>query len=391
VTVETATRWADIDLEAIRHNVRQVARLVSPKSAVMAVVKANGYGHGAVSSARAALEGGATWLGVASVEEGLELRAAGTRAPILLLGYTPPSALGEAVAAGLSLNVFEGGTLDALRKMPLPAPARLQLKVDTGMNRLGVAPDEAVALARRIRQGPNWQLEAVWTHFASADSDPAFTNAQLAQFVRVRDQIKKDTGLRFLSHAANSAGLLHYPDARLDLVRAGLVVYGLSPEPSWTDIPGLRPALSWRTIVTNVHTVPEGAGVGYGQTWTAPAPRQVATLAVGYGDGLHRRHSNRGHVLLRGKRAPIVGTVSMDQTTVDVTEIPGVTIGDVATLIGRDGGSELSASAVAAAVDTIAWEVLCAISARVVRRYTDKSPRGAEELRKRASADPKTT
>ncbi len=378
MTVDAATRWAEIDLEAIRHNVRQVARLVSPRTAVMAVVKANGYGHGAVPSARAALESGATWLGVASVEEGLELRAAGIRAPILHLGYTPPSALGEAVAAGLSLNVFEGGTLEALRKLPLPAPARLQLKVDTGMQRLGAAPEDAAALARRIRQGPNLQLEAVWTHFASADSDPEFTKEQLARFLRVRDQIQSDTGMRFLSHAANSAGLLHYPEARLDLVRAGLVVYGLSPDPGWTDLPPLRPALAWRTIVTNVHVVPEGTAVGYGQTWTAPAPRRVATLAIGYGDGLHRRQSNRGHVLLRGKLAPLVGTVSMDQTTVDVTEIPGVTIGEVATLIGRDGGAELSASAVAAAVDTISWEVLCAISARVVRRYTQESPRGAK-------------
>jgi alanine racemase len=378
VTLDTATRWADVDLEAIRHNVRQVARLVSPRTAIMAVVKANGYGHGAVPSARAALEAGGTWLGVASVEEGLELRAAGIRAPILLLGYTPPTALGEAVAAGLSLNVFEGGTLDALQKLPLPAPARLQLKIDTGMSRLGAAPEDALALARRIRGSPNLQLEAVWTHFASADSDPEFTKAQLGRFLRVRDQIQGDTGLRFLSHAANSAGLLHYPEARLDLVRAGLVVYGVSPEPTWTDLPALRPALTWRTIVTNVHTVSEGAGVGYGQTWTAPAARRVATLAVGYADGLHRRQSNRGHVLLRGKRAPIVGTVSMDQTTVDVTEIPGVTIGEVATLIGRDGASELSASAVAAAVDTISWEVLCAISARVVRRYTGQSPRGAK-------------
>jgi alanine racemase len=391
VTVDAATRWAEVDLEAIRHNVRQVAHLVSPNTAVMAVVKANGYGHGAVPSARAALEGGATWLGVASVEEGLELRDGGIRAPILQLGYTPPSALGEAVAAGLSLNVFEGGTVDALQKLPLPAPVRLQLKVDTGMHRLGAAPEDAVALASRIRESPNLQLEAVWTHFASADSDPEFTKAQLARFLRVRDQIQNATGLRFLSHAANSAGLLHYPEARLDLVRAGLVVYGLRPDPGWKDLPSLRPALAWRTIVTNVQTVPEAAGVGYGQTWTAPGPRRVATLAVGYGDGLQRHQSNRGHVLLRGKRAPIVGTVSMDQTTVDVTEIPGVTIGDVATLIGRDGASELTASAVAAAVDTISWEVLCAISARVVRRYTSESPRGAQELRKRASADPKTT
>jgi alanine racemase len=376
VTVDT--RWAEVDLEAIRDNVRQVARLVSSRTAVMAVVKANGYGHGAVPTAQAALDGGATWLGVASVQEGLELRAAGIEAPILHLGYTPVDALGEAVAAGLSLAVFEQGTLDALVQLPLPARARLHLKVDTGMHRLGASPEEALKIANRIGRHPNLELEAVWTHFAAADSDPALTRDQLTRFLRARDRIRTQTGLTFLSHAANSAGILRLPEARLDLVRAGLVVYGLSPNPDWRDLPGLRPALSWRTIVTHVQTVPDGEAVGYGQTWRASGPRRVATLAVGYGDGLHRRQSNRGQVLVRGRPAPIVGTVSMDQTMVDVTDIPGVAIGDVATLIGRDGGAELTASAVAAAVDTISWEVLCAISARVVRRYTDESPRGAK-------------
>lgn len=378
MTVDAATRWAEIDLGAIRNNVRQVAQLVSPKTAVMAVVKANGYGHGAVPAALAAMEGGASWLAVASVQEGLELRAAKIEAPILLLGYTPRPALGEAVAAGLSLTVFEGGTVDALRQLPLPAPAQLQLKVDTGMHRLGAAPEEAVKLAERIRQGPNLQLQAVWTHFASAESDPAFTSEQLRRFLQVRDQIRHRTGLDFLSHAANSAALLRHPDARLDLVRAGLVIYGVRPDPGWNDLPALRPALSWRTIVTNVQTVPAGAAVGYGQTWRASEPRRVATLAIGYADGLNRRQSNRGRVLVRGRPAPIVGIVSMDQTAVDVTDIPGVAIGDVATLIGRDGGAALSATAVAEVVDTISYEVLSVISARVARRYNSDSPRGAK-------------
>lgn len=379
------TRWAEVDLDAIRDNVRLVARLVTARTAVMAVVKADGYGHGALPAAQAALEGGATWLAVASVQEGLELRSARIEAPILHLGYTPIDALGEAVAAGLSLTVFEQGTLDALADLPLPAQARLHLKIDTGMHRLGASPEDALELATRIGRHPNMQLEAVWTHFASADSDLELTRQQLARFLRARDQIRSQTGLQFLSHAANSAGLLRLPEARLDLVRAGLVIYGLSPNPGWRDLPALRPALSWRTIVTNIQTVPDGAAIGYGQTWRAAGPRRVATLAVGYGDGLPRRQSNRGQVLLRGRPAPIVGAVSMDQTMVDVTDIPGVAIGDVVTLVGRDGGAELTASAVAAAVDTIPWEVLCAISARVVRRYTGKAlgERRAEKARKR--------
>jgi alanine racemase len=379
VTDNAATKWAEIDVAAIRDNTRAVVRLVvGTGTAVMAVVKGNGYGHGAVEAARAALAGGATWLAVSSVPEGLELREAKIEAPILQLGYTPPQALAEAVAAGLSLTAYEMGTVRALRELPLPARARLHLKVDTGMHRLGATSEGALALAQAIRAAPNVELEGVFTHFAAAADDPAFTREQLARFLSVRDRIWRDTGLRFLSHAANSAGLLRVRESRLDLVRAGLLIYGVSPDPAWTGEPPLRPALSWRTLVTNVVTVPDGETVGYGRTWTASGPRRVATLAVGYGDGLQRRQSNRGHVLLRGKSAPIVGTVSMDQTTVDVTEIPGVTIGDVVTLIGRDGGVELSAAEVAAAVDTISWEVLSAISARVVRRYTEHSPRGAK-------------
>jgi alanine racemase len=386
VTADGATKWAEIDLAAISDNTRAIVRLVAgTNTAVMAVVKANGYGHGAMEAARAALAGGATWLAVSSVPEGLQLREAKIEAPILQLGYTQPHALAEAVAAGLSLTVYELGTVRALRELPLPARARLHLKVDTGMHRLGATAEEALALAQAIRGAPNLELEGVFTHFASAVDDPAFTREQLTRFLSARDRIWRDTGLRFLSHAANSAGLLRVRESRLDMVRAGLVIYGVSPDPAWTGEPALRPALSWRTLVTNVVTVPAGETVGYGRTWTASGPRRVATLAVGYGDGLQRRQSNRGHVLLRGKRAPIVGAVSMDQTAVDVTEIPGVTIGDVATLIGRDGGSELSASAVAAAVDTISWEVLSAISARVVRRYTGETlgERKAEKARKR--------
>jgi len=367
------SKWAEIDLSAIGDNTRAIVRLMAGTgTAVMAVVKANGYGHGAVEASRAALTGGATWLAVSSVAEGLQLREAKIEAPILQLGYTPPRALAEAVAAGLSLTVYEMGTVRALRELPLPAPARLHLKVDTGMHRLGASAEDALALAQAIREAPNLELEGVFTHFASAADDPTFTREQLGRFLTVRDRIQRDTGLRFLSHAANSAGLLRVRESRLDLVRAGLLIYGISPDPGWVGEPAWRPALSWRTLVTNVLTVPAGETVGYGRTWTASGPRRVATLAVGYADGVQRRQANRGRVLIRGRLVPIVGAVSMDQTAADVTDVPGVSIGDVATLIGRDGASELTASAVAVAVDTISWEVLCAISARVVRRYVSQ-------------------
>jgi len=370
VTAAAPPRWADVDLGAIAGNTQLVKTLVGPATAVMAVVKANGYGHGAVPAARAAIKGGARWLGVSSIEEGLELRDAGLTVPILNLGYTPPPALAEAVAADLSLTIYEAQSLRLLQELSLPKPARIQVKVDTGMHRLGATPQEAMALVKAVRTSRGLQLEGLWTHFADAEGDPEFTSEQLRRFRSVREMLEREGAGELITHAANSAALLRYPESRLDLVRAGLVLYGVRAGRNGEDVPGLRPALSWRARVTNVQTVPAGESVGYGRTFRPEEPRRIATLAVGYADGLQRRHSNRGQVVVRGRAAPIVGLVSMDQTTVDVTDIPGVTIGDVASLLGSDGEAGCTAEAMAAAIDTIPYEVLCAISARVPRRYS---------------------
>jgi len=333
----------------------------------MAVVKANGYGHGAIPAARAALEGGATWLGVSSVPEGIELRQAGIRAPILNLGYTPPSELSAAVAAGLALNVYDQASL-ALLKTAVTEIA-VHVKVDSGMHRLGAPPAEAVRLASQVHADPHLRLDGFWTHFADADGDPAFTREQLRQFLDARAALVRAGVTGFISHAANSAGLLHLPEARLDLVRAGLILYGVRPVPTWTDLPALKPALSWRTLVTNVVTVPKGESVGYGRRFTASSDARVATIALGYGDGLQRAASERGRAIVRGEAVPMAGTVSMDQAALDVTNVPEVAIGDVVTLIGQDGGATLTADDLAVASGTISWEVLCAISSRVPRRY----------------------
>jgi alanine racemase len=333
----------------------------------MAVVKADGYGHGAVPTARAALQGGATWLAVSSVPEGIELRKAGIVAPILNLGYTPPSALSAAIAAKLALTVYDRDGLALLKTAA--TEINVHVKVDTGMHRLGAAPAEAVKLAAEVDADANLRLEGFWTHFADADQDPAFTREQLHVFLDARSALIRAGVTGFLSHAANSAGLLRFPEARLDLVRAGLIIYGVRPVASWADLPGLRPALRWQTIVTNVVAVPIGESVGYGRKFIAREPALVATIAVGYADGLHRRASAGGRAIVRGVAVPIAGTISMDQAAIDVRTVPHVAVGDVVTLIGEEGGAALSADDLAEASGTISYEVLCAISGRVPRRY----------------------
>jgi alanine racemase len=335
----------------------------------MAVVKANGYGHGAVPAARAALAGGATWLGVSSVQEGVELRKAGIGQPILNLGYTPQPALSAAIAAKLALTVYDGKGLELLERAG--TQISVHVKIDTGMHRLGAPASEAIALAKRVHSHPWLRLEGFWTHFADADGDIGFTRQQLDRFLTARAALTAQGISGFLSHAANSAGLLRLPEARLDLVRAGLVLYGVRPVRAWTDLPSLRNALAWRAAVTNVVDVPVGDSVGYGRRFVArQRPARVATIAVGYADGLHRRSSEGGSALVRGHRVPIAGTISMDQAALDVSGIPDVTVGDVVTLIGVDGSACQTADDLAEAAGTISYEVLCSISARVQRRYT---------------------
>ena len=334
----------------------------------MAVVKANGYGHGAVPAARAALEGGATWLGVSSVQEGVELRKAGITQPILNLGYTPPAALSAAIAAKLALTVYDRHGLSLLKMAG--TEIAVHVKVDTGMHRLGAEPAEAVRLAREVHDDPNLRLDGFWTHFADADADLAFTRRQLDAFLEARAALIRQGVTGFLSHAANSAGLLRLPESRLDLVRAGLIIYGVRPVRDWSDLAGLRPALSWRTVVTNLVSVPPGDSVGYGRRFRAErAPARIATIAVGYADGLHRLSSGRATALVRGRKVPMAGTISMDQAALDVTSLPEVAVGDLVTLIGQDGSSCQTADDLAEAAQTIAYEVLCAISGRVQRRY----------------------
>ena len=338
----------------------------------MVVLKADAYGHGAVQVAHTALRNGATSLGVACVPEGRTLRRAGIRAPILVLGYTPGWQGREAIGLGLTLAVFDLETARDLGRaaLALDTTVAIHVKVDTGMHRLGVHSPVAAAFVEAVRGIAGLETIGIFTHLADAD-DPssdgvARTDRQLSEFRMVIDALGATGSTPAVVHAANSAGLLCREDARFDLVRPGIAVYGLPPGPD-VPIPGLRPALSWKSQVAQVHSLDAGASVGYGHTWTATRPSRVATIPVGYADGLRRAPATWRYVLVRGRRAPVVGRVSMDQMSVDVTDVPGVRRGDEVVLIGRQAGEELPATLVAEWLGTSCYEVVAEILARVPR------------------------
>jgi alanine racemase len=365
--------WAEIDLDAVRTNVRTLAAVASP-AALMAVVKADGYGHGAVPAARAALDAGAQWLGVALVEEGAELRAAGIDAPVLVLSEPPPPAAPAVVALGLTPVAYTRPGIDALAKAVAESgadPLPVHLKVDTGMHRVGCDAGDACALAESIATRDELRLEGVLTHFAVADEpDNPYTPQQLDRFDSVLDDLRR-AGLAFdLVHAANSAALLEFADrARFDLVRCGIAVYGVPPAPGLAGRVPLRPAMAVKARVSHVKRLPTGARLSYGLRYTMPREGTVATVPVGYADGVPRALSaTGGEVLVRGRRHPIAGTVTMDQLMVDVGDA-AVEVGDEVVLLGRDGDAEITAEEWADRLGTIGYEIVCGIGRRVPRTY----------------------
>ena len=326
---------------------------------LFAVVKANGYGHGAVPAAHAALEGGATKLAVATLEEAEQIRGLIDPEQILVMGGLLPTQAKMAAASGCSISVSSRELAEALDGSEPPLP--VHLKIDTGMGRFGCAPEDAPALARFIDESRGTRLAGTWTHFASAESDDAMTRGQFDLFIDTLSRFEVGPGIR---HACNSAGALNHPDFALDAVRCGIAIYGCN----W---PGTKPALALRSVVTHVKTLEDGATVGYGSLWRATGTARVATIAIGYADGVHRARANRGHVLVRGRRAALIGMVSMDAITLDVSDVPNVQVGDIATLIGRDSDQVITAEEVAEWSNTISYEVLTSIGPRVERRYSE--------------------
>lgn len=360
-----------IDLDAIGANYRMIRDNIPPEVAVMPVIKANAYGHGMVETARTLARLGAKHFAVALPEEGIDLRLAGLEGEILVLGAAMPAAVADAVSYSLTQTVFTPEMVALLEEEALRQgkPAMMHIKLDTGMNRIGLRTrQEAESLAQALKHAPHVHVTGVYTHFADADNPLAdgalndFSRLQLQRFQQLRAHF--DPAIP--AHVANSAMSLLAPEAYFSMIREGISLYGYPPVS--THLPFV-PALSWLTEVVHVKTISAGETIGYGRTFTASREMRVATVAVGYGDGYHRACSNRGQVLIHGQYAPIVGRVCMDQTMVDVTHIPDVRPGDEVVLIGSQGGKTIDAEQLAQWAGTISYEVLLAITARVPRVY----------------------
>lgn len=354
-----------VDLDAIRHNVRE---LMPRGAGLMAVVKAGGYGHGATHVARAAVEAGATWLGVAMLEEGIALRDAGLEVPVLLLSEPPPGSEAIAIAARLTPTVASPRCLDRVAQASRGASTAVHLKVDTGMHRNGVwPPEEVVALARQAVDA-GLDPEGVWTHLASSEDDDETTSAQLARFDAALESLKRAELAPRLIHAANSGGVLRHPEATYDLVRPGIAVYGIPPAPGVDGGRRLRPALSWVSSVASARRLPAGERLSYGQRYELAEDSWVAVVPVGYADGYPRSASSAADVLIRGRRCRVAGSVTMDQLIVDCGQLEPV-LGDEVVLIGRQGEDEITAWELAERSGTVAWEIVSRIGGRVPRAY----------------------
>jgi len=364
--------WAEIDLTAIRHNVRALQQQTGPGVETIAVVKANAYGHGAVPISRAALEAGAHSLAVARVDEGVALREAGLTAPIMVMGYALPAQATTIVAHHMTPTVNTLALAEAVSRAAAgqPQPWPIYLKVDSGMGRFGLLPDEVVPFARELLTYPNLQLAGLWTHFAVADeADKTYTRRQIQRYqdaVAALEAVEIAIPRRFV---ANSAALLDLPDVHLDAVRVGIALYGHYPSPEVSRAVSLRPALNLKARLGRVRVLPAGSDISYGRTYTTARNMPVGLVPVGYGDGYPRALSNLGQVLVGGRRVPIVGRVCMDQFMVDLTTVPQARQDDEVVLIGAQGGERISAEEVASWLGTINYEVVTAISARVPRVY----------------------
>jgi len=361
--------WAEVDLSAIAHNVRRLCEIIGPEVGLLAVVKADGYGHGAVKVARTALNNGACMAGVACVSEGIALRRAGITAPILVLGYAPAWQAREALLNDITVTLFSADVARAFSKAAgeFNRRARVHVKVDTGMGRLGLLPHEVLGFLKEVGDLPHLEIEGLFTHFSVADSDLDYTRWQLTRFCEVLDAIR-DSGfdIRYI-HAANSAALLRLPEVRFNLVRAGIALCGLAPSPQVPLPEGFRPALAFKTQVAQVKALPPGSYVSYGNTYQTQGYERIAVIPVGYADGFRRAPRHWGEVLVKGQRAPIVGRVCMDQTMINVSHNSHVRQGDEVVLIGRQGEEEITVDEVAERLGTINYEVVSEILARVPR------------------------
>ena len=366
----TRTRgaWAEINLGALAHNVRSIRQHIEPKVKLCAVVKANAYGHGAIEVSKCALEEGADVLAVATVDEALELRAAGLTAPILILGLIPAFAVDDAVAHDITLTVAD---LSLAQKISGAAvrqnrTAKVHMKLETGMGRIGASVEDAAALAEAITQLPNVELEGLFSHFAAAGADEAFTRRQLELFNQAIEMISA-RGINIpIKHIGAAAAILEMPEAHFDMLRSGIITYGLYPAGNIKHTLKFRSVMTLKAQVLFVKRIPRGTSVGYGREFMAERDSVIATAAIGYADGYIRAYQGF-HVEIKGKKAPIAGRVCMDQIMIDVTDIEGVKVGDEVTLWGSP---TLTIDDAADWLHTINHEIPCLVSSRVPRVYT---------------------
>jgi len=364
--------YAIVNLAALAHNISRINQYLSHGCEILAIVKANAYGHGAVETARALSRCGVERFAVASLDEGIALRQAGLSTSIVVLGALFESQLPDLVAHRLTPVVSDGRILPALAKVAHApsSPYPIHLKVETGMGRLGFSPEEVLSLFDGpLLQSP-LQVVGIMTHLADADgTDSAFTEQQLGIFRAVLSQIQRRGVTVPLVHVANSAAIVRFPDAHFSLVRPGIMLYGYHTLPATVPAPDLRPVLTLRTTIAQLRNIPSGGTVSYNRTFVAARPTRIAVLPIGYADGYSRQLSHRGSVLIQGRRAPIVGLVCMDMIMVDVTELPPLQVGETVTLIGQQGKESIWADEVAGWIGTIPYEVLCGIGSRVPRLY----------------------
>lgn len=388
---------AEIDISALIHNLNEAKRLSGSERAILTVVKADAYGHGAVKAAKAFVKNGIRHLGVALVEEGIELRDSGIKASIVILGGLFESQIPEIIKYNLTPVVYQRGFLHGLAKSARrkKMQANIHIKIDTGMGRVGLLPSEAKGFVKEAAALPNIKIEGIMTHFADADlADKGYAEKQLSDFTKIVDELKKDRIAIPYQHIANSAALISLNSNLFNMVRPGIMLYGYAPFYNPPVFPltrggvkeGLKrgetedlergrgelnliPVMSLKTRIMHLKKVPAGACISYGRTFTTNRESIIATLPVGYADGYSRRLSSKGSVIVRGKIAPIVGRVCMDMMMIDVTDIEGAAINDEVVLIGRQGDNTITADDIARLTDTISYEVLCSIGKRVPRVY----------------------
>lgn len=371
-----ARGYAKVDLDAIVSNMKNMKAHVNGDTRMMGVIKADGYGHGSIPVAKALekLEG-MYGFAVATAEEAFELRENNIKLPILILGYTFPDSYAKLIEWDISVTVFRIDTVELLAKEAVKQhkKAKVHIKVDTGMGRIGILPDEeGLDFVRRTAKTEGIDIEGIFTHFSRADeADKTTALQQLKLFKQFTEEVENTLGVKgFLRHCSNSAGILEIPEADMDVVRAGISLYGLAPskEVDMSRIP-LRPAMSLYSTVIYIKWLPAGSPISYGGTYVTDKRRRIATIPIGYGDGYPRMLSGKGQVLIRGQKAPIVGRICMDQFMVDVTDIPEAQEGDTVTLMGRDGEEEISAQMLGALSGRFHYELVCMFNKRIPRVY----------------------